>query len=163
MKKILLTLFASVIVFAASAQISKGTVILGGSSNLNFTSYNEDAGDYSQFDVDIHGGYFLMDNLAAGLNLFYSKDSEADDATTAFGVFARYYFNGKIFAGAAFNSAKQGDFSGTQIPIEVGYAWFLNNAVAIEPALNYSIYGGDLDGASFGLNVGISVYLGRSE
>jgi hypothetical protein len=39
----------------------------------------------------------------------------------------------------------------------------LNNAVAIEPAVNYNMFGGDLDGAQFGLNVGISVFLGRGE
>lgn len=49
MKKLLLTLFASVIVFATSAQISKGAILVGGSSNLGFTSYNEDAGEYSGY------------------------------------------------------------------------------------------------------------------
>lgn len=161
MKKVLLTVFAACLVFAASAQISKGTILVGGSSNLNFISNNEDAGDDSNFTLDLKGGYFFMDNLTAGLNLYYDKYSEADDATVGIGPFVRYYVNGKIILGLGFNSISQGDVSGSAIPLEVGYAWFLGDAVAVEPTLNYTSYGGDFDGASFGLKVGISVYLGK--
>lgn len=172
MKKLLLTLFASVIVFATSAQISKGAILVGGSSNLGFTSYNEDAGDYSQFNIDVKGGYFIMDNLAVGLNLGYSSADFGDSGkktNTGFGVFGRYYFNGKIFGGVGFNSVKvkfesdslDSESTVSVIPIEIGYAAFLNDAIAIEPALNYSIYGSDGDGASFGVNVGITVFLNR--
>lgn len=162
MKKTLLTLFAAITVFAASAQIGQGTILLGGSSSLDFTSFNEDAGDYSQFDVGVKGGYFIIDNLALGLNLSLSKNSELDDALLGVGPFARYYFNGKIFGGAGINIVKFGEFSATEIPLEVGYAIFLNDAVAIEPKVNYSVFGGDASGGAFGLNVGISVYLGRN-
>lgn len=175
MKKILLTLLAGCLVFVASAQISQGTVLVGGSSNLGFTSFNEDAGDFSQFNLDVRGGYFVIDNLAFGLNLSFANRDFGDfgkETDTGFGVFGRYYFNGKIFGGVGFNSlnAKFEDSNGDEvestvsvIPIEVGYAAFLNDAVAIEPSLNYSIYGSDGEGASFGVSVGITVYLGRGE
>jgi outer membrane protein len=163
MKKVLLTVFAALTVFVASAQIEQGTWLLSGASDLSFVSNNEDAGDDSQFDVNVRGGYFVIENLAIGLNLGVSKWSEADDATIGVGPFARYYFAGKVFGGAGINIIKMGDFSATQIPLEVGYAAFLNKVVAIEPSLNYGIYGGDLEGAAFGVNVGISVYLGRGE
>ncbi len=86
-----------------------------------------------------------------------------------FGLFGRYYYNGKIFGGIGFNSVKVKfeDTSGVSestvsvIPIEVGYAAFLNDAIAIEPALNYSIYGSDGNGASFGFSVGLTVYLNK--
>lgn len=163
MKKALLTLFAAITVFAASAQIEQGTILVGASSSAGFTSYNEDAGDYSEFNINLKGGYFVIDNLALGLNLGYQKVDE--ESATTFGLFGRYYVNGKIFAGLGFNSTKVDfgdfDFSVTTIPVEVGYAAFINDVVAIEPALNYSIYGGDGEGASFGLSIGISVYLGR--
>ena len=161
MKKLFLTMFAACLVFAASAQIPKGTIMVGGSSNLNFTSNNADAGDDSDFTLGAKGGYFFSDNLVGGLNLYYNKYSEATDGTFGIGPFVRYYVNGKIFLGAGFNSYSSGDFSSSEIPLEVGYAFFLNDVVALEPELKYSIYGGDADGAAFGLNVGISVYLGR--
>lgn len=174
MKRVLLTAFAALTVFAASAQIEQGTWLIGGSSNLGFTSFNEDAGDYSQFNIDVKGGYFVIENLAVGLNLGYSSVDLGDfgkETDTGFGVFTRYYFNGKIFGGVGFNSVTAkfesdlGDSESTisVIPIEVGYAAFIGKVVAIEPALNYSIYGGDGEGASFGVNIGISVYLGRGE
>lgn len=163
MKKVLLTVFAAFVVFAASAQITKGTILLNGASSFDYTSNNEDAGDFSEFTIGVKGGYFFMDNLAIGATLGYFKNSEADDAATAFGLFGRYYVNGKIILGAGFQSEKFGDISTSAIPIEVGYALFLNDAVAIEPTLNYTTFGGDAEGAAFGLNVGISVYLGRGE
>jgi outer membrane protein len=169
MKKVLLTLFAATVVFAASAQISKGTILVNGGSNLGFISANEDAGDFSVFSLDARAGYFVIDNLALGLVLGYEKfdskveGAEDSDPTTDIGIFGRYYVNGKILVGASFTSSKQGDLSGTTIGLEAGYAIFVNDAVAIEPALNYAMFGGDLEGAAFGLNVGITVFLGRGE
>jgi hypothetical protein len=163
MKKVLLTLFAATVVFAASAQISKGTILLAGNSNLNFQSNNEDAGDDSDLTLNLKGGYFFMDNLAGGLVVQYAKNSEADDAATAFGPFVRYYVNGKIILGAAYLLGSAGDFKANALQIEAGYAIFANDAVAIEPSVYYQMYSGDAEGASFGLNVGISVYLGRGE
>ena len=164
MKKILFTLFAACAAFAASAQIEQGTIVLSGASNLNFISNDEKAGDDSNFHLAVKGGYFFMENLAAGLSINYEKYSEADDADTAFGPFVRYYFNGKIFGGIGYNFGSTGGESYSELPIEVGYAAFLNDVVAIEPSLGYTMYGGDAaDGSSFGLNIGISVYLGRGE
>lgn len=165
MKKVFLTLFAACMVFAASAQISQGTILVGASSNAGFTSYNEDAGDYSQFNIDLKGGYFVIDNLALGLNLGYTKIDDASQTT--FGAFGRYYVNGKIFGGIGFNSTSVdlggSDATVSTIPIEVGYAAFINDAIAVEPALSYSILGGDAEGAAFGLNIGLTLYLGRGE
>lgn len=161
MKKLLLTVFAATVVFAASAQISKGTFLVNGASTLNFQSNNEDAGDDSDLSLGVRGGYFFMDNLAAGLTVAYSKNSEADDASTGFGPFVRYYVNGKIIVGASYVLGKAGDFKENTLGLEAGYAIFANDAIAIEPTVYYQMYSGDAEGASFGLNVGISVYLGR--
>lgn len=171
MKKILFTVMTACLAFAASAQISQGTILVGASSNLGFTSFNEDAGDYSQFNFDVKAGYFVVDNLVFGLSMGLSTLDAGDfgkETDTHFGAFGRYYFNGKIFGGIGFNSSKVKieDSSGEEyetkvsvIPIELGYAVFLNDAIALEPALNYSIYGDDGDGASFGFSVGLTVYL----
>lgn len=169
MKKVLLTVCAAFIVFAASAQIEKGTWLVGGSSDISFNSFNEDAGDYSNFNIDLKGGYFVIDNLAVGLLIGYDKTNynadgaDDSDATTTLGLFGRYYVNGKILLGANFASYDLGDYSGTRLGLEAGYAIFLGKAVAIEPALNYGMFGGDLEGAQFGLNIGLSVFLGRGE
>lgn len=166
MKKILLTFFvAFVVVFSTSAQIEKGAILVGASSNAGFTSYDEDAGDFSMFNISLKGGYFIMDNLVLGLNLGLVDIEDASETT--FGVFGRYYFNGKIFGGLGYGSTKvdngSSDFTVSQIPLEVGYAAFIGKAIAVEPSLNYTMYGSDGDGASFGLNVGFTLYLNRGE
>lgn len=162
MKKVLLTFFAAALALSASAQIEKGTILVGASSAGGFESYDEDAGDFSQFGLGVKGGYFLADNFVLGLNLGFGKNSEVDDSEFGFGPFARYYFNGKIFVGAGVDIYKFGDYSETNIPLEVGYAAFITDAIAVEPALNFTKFGGDAEGSVFGLNVGFTLYLGRN-
>lgn len=163
MKKVLLTVFAVLTVFVASAQIEKGTILVGASSNLGFSSTSIDGLDdkLSTFNLDVRGGYFIIDNLALGLTLGFDKTKfgDSDEKTTSFGLFGRYYINGKIFAGAGFQSITIGDADAeTAIPLEVGYAAFLTDNIAVEPSLNYII----MDGAStFGLGVGFTLYLNR--
>jgi len=102
-----------------------------------------------------------MDNLVVGPSLGYSsfKFGDSDGSVTAFGLFGRYYIQGKIFAGAGFLSVKpDGGSSSTAIPLEVGYAAFITDNIAIEPALNYIIGDGY---STFGLGVGFNLYLNR--
>jgi hypothetical protein len=158
MKKLLIILFVIFIAGSASAQINKGTVLVGASSNLSFNSVKPDGGDsYSIFDLGLKGGYFVADNVTVGLNLGYQK---LDDFTfSTFGLFGRYYYQGKFFGGAGFNVIKyENQDSQTSIPFEVGYAAFLNKNIAIEPSLNLSISDSN---NIFGLRVGFSLYLNR--
>ncbi|MEO9871047.1 hypothetical protein [Ekhidna sp.] len=173
MKKVLLTIaLVAVFGFAANAQTDQGGWVVGASSNLGFSSQSVDGVDEngSTFILDVKAGYFLIDNLAGGLNLGYSsiKQVGSEDAlnTTEIGLFSRYYFNGTFYAGLGFDavSAKFGDgdsVSGTQINIEAGYPIFIGGeTVALEPSLNYSLGGGDLleDSSTFGVNVGFFLY-----
>jgi hypothetical protein len=158
MKKYVFILVACLIVGSASAQIEKGTVLVGASSNLSFTSISPDGGDnYSVFDLSLKGGYFFMDNLTAGLNLGYQKID--DFSLTTFGLFGRYYYQGKFFGGVGFNVISyEGSDSQTSIPFEVGYAAFITPNIAVEPSLNLGIAE---DSTSFGVRVGFSLYLNR--
>ncbi len=163
MKKVLLTAaLVAVFGFAANAQTDQGGWLVGASSNLGFNSFkaNSDADAVSTFNLNARAGYFLMDNLAAGLNINYFKFSEADDADTAFGPFARYYFNGTFYAGAGIDFASSGGVSGSWINLEAGYPLFIVDNVAVEPNLSYSLGGGDLyeDASRFGINVGFFLY-----
>jgi len=167
MKKIFLTVLVAMLFAGASyAQIAKGTVLVGASSNLGFTSVKPDGGDsYSVFSIDGKVGYFFIDNLVFGANLGFTKVEESN--STNLGLFGRYYFNGKIFVGAGFNSynadgVNDSDYSYTGIPIEVGYAAFITDNIAVEPELNYTLTTGDNEGSAFGLNVGFTLYLNRN-
>lgn len=167
MKKTLTTLMF-VILFAgvSVAQIEKGTVLVGASSNLGYSSAsNENSDDnVNLFILDLKAGYFLIDNLAAGLSFGYTKYSgdNLDGSSTAFGLFGRYYVNGKFFLGLGYNSTKVEDAEAVKsVPLEAGYAAFITDNIAIEPSLRYAIGVGDNESNSFGLNVGFALYFNR--
>lgn len=158
MKKSLLIFIAVLTVGTASAQINKGSILVGASSNLNFSSVKFDGSDrFSIFDLGAKVGYFAIDNLAVGLDLGYQKID--DISNTNFGIFGRYYYMGKFFGGAGFRITKfEGQDSQTTIPFEIGYAAFITENIAVEPAFNLSV--GD-NTNTFGLRVGFSLYFNR--
>jgi hypothetical protein len=158
MKKYVFIFVACLIAGSASAQINKGSILAGASSNLSFTSISSDSGDdYSLFDLSLKGGYFFMENLTGGLNLGYQKID--DFSITTFGLFGRYYYKGKFFGGAGFNVITyENQDSQTSIPFEAGYAAFITDNIAVEPSLNLGI--GE-DNTTFGFRVGFSLYLNR--
>ncbi len=158
MKKSIFLITFLLIAGYASAQIEKGTILAGASSDLSFTSVSPDTGDkYSVFDLSLKGGYFVIDNVVAGAIIRYNKLDTF--SYTTFGVFGRYYYQGKFFGGVGFSINKLEDNdSQTSIPFEVGYAAFINKNIAVEPALNFSI-GEDIN--TFGLNVGFTLYFNR--
>lgn len=102
------------LVFASSAfgQLTKGNYFLFGSSNLDFStnkSKESTDGIYhltdkgSSFYMSPGAGYFFMDNLVAGLQLYLStyeshgarhgnEGNEYSSFYTSVGPFARYYF-----------------------------------------------------------------------
>jgi hypothetical protein len=167
MKKNLLTLIVVFVsFFAAHAQVPKGTVLVGASSNLAFASESPDGGDsYSRFNLDAKVGYFFIENLAGGLRLDFGKID--DYSTTTIGLFGRYYINGNIITGLSIGSYTTdpgGSFeksSSTVIGLEGGYAAFITDNIAVEPTLNLDLLSGDYDATRFGFRVGFSLYLNR--
>jgi len=167
MKKITLTI-SILLLFAATsyAQIQKRSVLVGASSNLGFSSTSYEGGDdnLNVFTLDLKTGYFVMDNLALGLRFGYNKYSVGDNdvSQTLFGLFGRYYVNGKIFFGAGYSSTKFEDSDASNsLPLEVGYAAFITDNIALEPSISYSIGLGDNDAKAFGLNLGFTLYFNR--
>ena len=130
------------------AQTEQGKIRIGGSSSLDFINLKHDGADGStnMFDLNLNGGYFIMDNLSIDVGLGFSmeKYSEANDASTTFTgeIGARYYLPVNVFAGAGFDfmSYKEGEsVSGTGVKLKVGYSWFVNDNIAIEPIIGYRI------------------------
>lgn len=156
MKKLLLTAaLVAVFGFAANAQTEQGGILAGASSNLGFASQDNGGGSISVFNLDVKGGYFLMDGLAAGLNIEYV--SIDGTSASSIGVFGRYFITDAIFAEAGYNALS--DSRGGIIPLSAGYAAFLNDNVAVEPSLTYELGTGNSDEySSFGLNVGFTLY-----
>ncbi len=170
MKKLSVLMIAIIMVFAGNtyAQIDQGTWMVGGNSNFGFLSTDTSPDKTTNISLEVSPGYFIMENFAAGLGIGYNRQNQGDFSGTAtvIGPWARYYVDGAFFFGASYSSvSSKSEYSsgenkstGSALGLEVGYAYFLNKKVALEPAINYSSFGGDFDGTTIGLTVGLSVY-----
>ncbi|HPF93080.1 MAG TPA: hypothetical protein PLV65_04050, partial [Tenuifilaceae bacterium] len=132
-RKISLLAGALIIALGLNAQVEQGKILIGGSSNLRFSSNTmssevvgvEDSDSQlktSEFSFEPQVGYFVIDGLAVGIDLSYisskSKwgDMDWSDPSTALGIglFGKYYVgdtNIKPFAQAniGFMSISYGD------------------------------------------------------
>lgn len=156
-----------------SAQtVGKGAWMLGGAAGFSSTKPKdaEDATTHIYLTPNI--GYFIMNDLAIGVDVaFFSESTNGDsESNFGFGPFARYYIAKPIFVQAGydldaspFDSQLFQSGGGSTLHFAVGYSWFLNNGVAIEPSLFYNIYSEDEDSifgdfTQFGLNIGIQAF-----
>ena len=160
-----------------SAQtVNSGAWMVGGT--LGFNSIKTDGNDNSEtwFNLSPNVGYYIINDLAIGARLSlvsYSYDGSSN-SQFGFGPWARYYFVNSLYAQAGIDFGSTGmdffsllaDEGSTTLNFGIGYSWFLNNSVAIEPSLLYSIYSGVDDGVfadytRFGFNIGVQAFIGR--
>lgn len=161
MKKLFFSLAVIAISFAASAQTSKGTYLLGGTAGF------QSQDDVSTITVAPRIGYFLADNLAAGLGLGYTKIE--DLSMWSLDPFIRYYAlgigdNAKIFGQASYSYGSMGeDLSTSGWGVGAGAAFFLNESIALEVGLNYgSTTVGDADATSaLRFGAGFQIHFGK--
>ena len=148
MKNLLLILVMLCTTVGVAAQTEAGKVRVGGSTNISFLNTKHDGFDdkLNEFDLEVSGGYFIIDNLSLDLGLHFGYEKEGDyDASTAIlgEIGARYYLPAKVFLGASFDflSLKEGDdsASGTGVNLKAGYSWFIKDNIALEPAVGYRI------------------------
>jgi Outer membrane protein beta-barrel domain len=159
----------------AGAQISKGNLLIGGSTSFSSSKW----GDFksTEFSFAPNIGYFFVNNFAGGLRVqidTYKEDGD-DDAyvVTSFAPFVRYYFipaskgqKVNVFADAAygFGSEGSGDDKSNMngYSIMAGPAIFLNPHTALEFTLGYSsMKFEDIDDRSnsFKINIGFQIHL----
>jgi outer membrane protein len=178
--KMFMTLFILVsMTREISAQtVNSGAWMIGGS--LGFNSIKSEGDDASEtwFNISPSLGYFVINDLAAGVRLSLFSQSYDGETESQFGIgpWARYYIaSSSLFAqaGIDFGSAGFDIFSllaedgSTTINLGIGYSWFINNSVAIEPILQYSIFSAGEDGFiddynRFGFNIAVQAFLGRN-
>ncbi|MCZ8355743.1 MAG: outer membrane beta-barrel protein [Cyclobacteriaceae bacterium] len=103
MKKLIFTIVILITSIFAKAQVSQGSILLGGSFQISTSSDgngpNAEKDKTTELRISPSAGYFLADNIAVGLNAgFFSQNIEAgqndNESTTTsfnFGPFARYY------------------------------------------------------------------------
>jgi hypothetical protein len=197
MKKITILAIMMFGAAGAFAQFNQGRILVGGSLDFSATT-NKSKFDgttitnskSTELSFGPQVGYFVIDNLAVGAGLeistskFKSDDGDFESTSTAF-VFQpiiRYYLPVGVFFQGQFGiggGKEEDNFNGptdtnkfniTTWGLAVGYAWFLNDYVAVEPQIGYGSIGrkykdNDVKGIDNGLfiSVGIQAYLGNKE
>jgi opacity protein-like surface antigen len=154
MKKLfLIALFIIAGIIGVNAQTDKGTTLLGG--NISFQTSD----GTTVFSANPNIGVFVSNKIALGaqFNLLTGDSFSA----WAIGPFIRGYFGGndkgKIFGQGGINIGGATDVdSEVGFGIGGGYAFFLNESVALELGANYT-KAGDSDGL-FTMGVGFQIH-----
>ena len=155
MKKLFIMLALAVGTLSAHAQIAKGTKYVGASISGIGLSYS--SSQKFRFGLDATAGYFLADCFMLRGNVSYDHTKEINDVSV--GVGARYYFDQcGVFLGAGAEYVHYTPSSNdVQIPVEIGYAFFVNRYITIEPSVYYKM---SLDSFSEKSTVGARIGLG---
>ena len=138
----------------------------GGSVGFSSEKYKDADASYTYVTIAPNVAYYFMNDFAFGLSVNFSSTSFDGNSTssTFLGPYLRYYVTNPIFVAVGANFGLD-DGAGTAFGASVGYSWFLNSAVAIEPQLFFNSYNndGDInDSNEFGLSIGVQAFLGRT-
>lgn len=157
MKKYLWLVFLFLGTLSANAQFEKGKKTVGASISGLGMSYS--ASEKFRFNMDANFGIFVADCFQLRAKVGYDHTRVTDDVHAGLG--ARYYFDQcGVFLGAGAEyvhyTKNNNDF---QIPLEVGYAFFINRFITIEPSLYYKMSLDDFsDKSTFGFQLGLGFY-----
>lgn len=158
-KKVFLILLSSLFALTASAQFEQGKTYVGASLSNVGLSYN--GSEKGSFGLQAKGGYLLEDNLLIYAQMSYDKKNDVP-ARYSLGVGLRYYIiqNGVYLGASAIYSHQQKGFNDLLPSVQLGYAFFLNKSVTIEPELYYEqSFKNHGDYSTVGIRIGVGVYL----
>lgn len=161
MKKILLTALVALAAVNVNAQISKQTILAGG--GVIFNQYrNKDLNiKTSNFSLQQQLAFAFADNVVIGARLGVEKSSNSTILAFSFAPFARYYIK-NLFAHGGFGYTFTGNDGSAMFDGEIGYALFLNNAVAIEPALYYNqLFANKSFSSNMGAKLSLQIYFNK--
>lgn len=146
------------------AQTEKGEIFVEantGTLATGNTSFSLSASDgNTAWSIGVDGGYFIMDDLAVKAGIGYSDLGDFVDGTLVYKLGAKYYLDGNIPLGADLTGVSNDGNGASWFGLQGGYAIFLGDQVAIEPALRYNITLDEADADSvFQALVGFVIFL----
>lgn len=166
MKKTILSLLFAAGALPATAQTAPGQNLtpfsegkLYVSTALSGLDLNYSKAEDWKMDLSAKAGYLFSDNWMITAQMEYDWRKNASNAFQM-GAGVRYYIdqNG-LYAGLGANFVHRfhdvDDFMPTA---QVGYSFFLNRTVTIEPEVYYNLSLKDNDYSRFGLRIGFGVY-----
>jgi hypothetical protein len=166
-------------------QIGKGTKMIGGSVGIEFETDKTKTNSVTRVDsrssslvIAPQVGYFLGLGLRTSATKYLDDDTKTTSTSVTLEPFIRYYLPQKIYfeakfdVGAGNNKYKTDDTTDTDKysiagwSLLAGYAYFLNDNVALEPQIGYESLAFKnkgtstryVDGGLF-LRLGLQVYL----
>jgi len=159
MKKVFMALLlATVGVASASAQFEKGKIYGGASASGLGISYSETT--KFTFGLEALAGYMFADDLMAMAEVGYDYHN-SETQSLSLGVRCHYYIvqNGLFLSLGAKYLHEFKDYNDFYLTPEVGYSFFLNHNVTLEPSVYYNMslskFG---DKSRFGIKVGIGFF-----
>lgn len=164
---IITTALALATATAAHAQFTEGTKYIATSlSGLNM-SYSKSS--EFNFGLNAEGGYYFADAWMARANMGYNHAKTLDGFTLGAGVRYSFLQNGIFIGGGleyAFdkytNTGYTERVNNLRIPIEIGYTFYLNHYLAVEPAIYSKMSLNHFsEGSEFGLKIGLGFYFDR--
>ena len=157
MKKLILSLLLAAVSLGASAQFEQGTKYVGASMTGFGMGYSKSTDFYIGLQANF--GYFVTDGLM--LLGEFEWDHQNGYSDVGLGVAGRYYLqtNGLYFGGALKYKHFFPKIDNVYLTPEVGYCFYLNNHVSIEPAIfcDFSL-NHFKDFTKIGLKVGFGYY-----
>jgi hypothetical protein len=147
---VILALFFTIKVFSQDEKpITSGHFLIGGDFNSEYSKTNNLKLFQISTSPDI--GYFIVDNLAIGLNIpiiYYDYVGSLNESSIGLGPFIKYYLNDGLFFSfkLAGNIITEHDGSNTTYGISskslsispgIGYAYFILQKASIELGLYY--------------------------
>ncbi len=158
MKKLVILLAMIATVATASAQFEAGKQYVATSFEGLGLSYSE--ATKTQLNVGANYGYFIDTDWMllgeAGFNY-----SNSDLQKLYLGAAVRYYIeqNGLFLQGGAKYVHSAGGYNDLCITPELGYCYFLNRHLTVEPAVYYNISLSNFsDQSEFGVKIGLGFY-----
>lgn len=160
MKKVLLLFTVLAVSLTANAQFEKGKGYL--EASLSSIDLSSQAKKF-HFGLNARGGYLFADNLMGLVEVGYNHLEDTPD-TYNMGVMGRYYIiqNG-LYLGAGLKYKHSEGYNDVLPNVHIGYAFFISRTVTIEPELYMDFSTKNFDYSSYGLGVGIGIYLFKDQ
>lgn len=157
MKRILLF---TLLVFSlqANAQLEKNTIMAGGS--LTFNNHTPKGGGSSSttFSINPNFGYFVAENFVIGTGLNFNAYGSGNSFVYV-SPYLRYYVK-KFYLQTKFDYGRFNSQNNSNLSFDLGYALFLNDNVALEPAF-YFAQNLNGQGSNLGFKMGFQIYFNR--
>ena len=157
MKKLVLAMLLTVATTSAFAQFEKGTKYVGASlTGLNMAINDR---QHFSFGLDAKAGYFIKNYwMVEGTFGWHTSRTHLDRCQIGAKLRYAQVENGLYYACGLKYLHERKNFNDLQLTPELGYCYYLNHYISVEPAVYYDMSFTDFSKKSeVGLKVGIGI------